>query len=919
MYRLVYFKGVNVIGFQSGLGRKTVEIDLHDVYNEYNIISVIGANGSGKSTFISLIHPMPYPSDGRKNFIIKGKEGTLIREYISDTGVTMVSRCIYRPKGKDSDGHVASCFLKMIKPDGEETELNPNGNVTSYLSLLYNYFGINKEYINFASYTNTVASIVRMTDTERKHSIGTLVPNTKRFGVAYDIINSKYRELRTLIQNLSQKILNLRDEESLTSDLKRITEEVREYTEERENALKRLAKAEGRLKELTHDIPISELEHEYNKMLLRINTNTEEIDELKEQIFELYDQLGIEHTPDSIAYSDIDRIPSIIMKYEKKAMSSEMNAQSYKARVKDLKEKLSVCENNISEVAATAYSIQTQDINELRATKALYLHQISEMAYDKHKEEYKDLLYNELLMVSRICASIDRMVQDLYTEYGQLVTEFFGADDRSGFISTTESDITKLTARIETNSMKRDQIYRNMIEKEQYRKFQNILDQRPKSCTIDSCPFISNALHWAGVVDEITDLKKQLADVDVELERDNRDTNSLQQRMMLVSSASVLMSTITDNINLIRKYLPKVTDESVIFKAIANGSWTTVLDIIYLKELAAVLSEKELYLKIVNTLIPEVDHEISLAEAYGSNHDLLMSQLDRLKEERKMLEDELDELDMHSTISIDRYGYYTKRKDQWTTLYDAIQRIQRLMENQRDAMEQATVESKRLETINELYGKSSEQKHLIKALDEQIEMRIPTREKIKYDLDALSRLKEEKCMVESQFIIIDILRSITAPGKGIRKELIAIYLNDIYVIANQLLLDTFDGKLYLKEFLVTDDSFIIPYVYNGTESPDISMASSSQQATITSAISLAILSKLIDKYGIYTADEIDNTLNSKNKSEFIHIMASQMKYVGITQSFIITQSPEYYVPYNPLFIIFPGGEVDEKSVDCIHV
>lgn len=186
-------------------------------------------------------------------------------------------------------------------------------------------------------------------------------------------------------------------------------------------------------------------------------------------------------------------------------------------------------------------------------------------------------------------------------------------------------------------------------------------------------------------------------------------------------------------------------------------------------------------------------------------------------------------------------------------------------------------------------------------------------------MDAVRRLKIEHLEIEREFTVINIIRSLVTPGKGIRRELIDIYMYDICTIANQLLLNTFDGKLYLKEFMITDKEFIIPYVYNGAEGSDISFASAAQKSTIASAINLAILSKLVSKYGIYTGDEQDGPLNPKNKREFIPFLLSQMRYVGIIQAFIISQEPNYYEPYDVGVVCFPGGEVSGSNTDVIYV
>src|SRR5699024_8131883 len=97
MYKLVYFKATNIIGFMSGLSRKTVEIDLSK-FQDKDLIIIFGDNASGKSTFLSLIHPWHLPTDGRTKFVIPGKEGTILRTYISEDNIRISTKCIYSPK-----------------------------------------------------------------------------------------------------------------------------------------------------------------------------------------------------------------------------------------------------------------------------------------------------------------------------------------------------------------------------------------------------------------------------------------------------------------------------------------------------------------------------------------------------------------------------------------------------------------------------------------------------------------------------------------------------------------------------------------------------------------------------------------------------------------------------------------------------
>lgn len=917
MYKLARIKITNAKGIMSGLGRKTLELDLTPFLDK-DIILVTGDNASGKSTLVSLIHPWIAPSDGRTKFIIPGKEGTIIREYVGDGGMTMISKCIYTPK-KDG-GHNTKCYLEMVAPGADPVELNPNGNVSSYISLLYTYFGINKDYLSFASYNNEVSTIVKQTDQERKNSVGTMVPNIHRFTVGYDIVNDKYKGLRNVIRNVSQRILSLRDEQSLESDFHRLTRELQSYTDEREERIKKLAKIEGRLKELTNGDDIKHMIDRYNHMVASLATFDGDIDRVFNRLMKLYDKLGIEPDSDStINFAGIDKVPSYIMKYEKKISAAESSIQGNTTRINQLRKEINQTDATIAETESALYSIQTQDIDELKKTRKQYMDQLDSLRYTKNKEKFDGMSYDEAISFSRVVVMIDQMIRALYDEYGEVLSQYFRDSDWKTYESRAMEEMTHLTATLQSTSAKRDQLYMQIAEKNQYKELQSILEQRPKTCTIDSCPFIAKALKYRGIADEIAELTTQYQDACITIANTSETCADTEKRLAVHTDAQKLVQYLSVNMNLIQKYF-KVDDISIVYKAIANGTWDSILNVMTLKDIAAILSEKELYLTITMQRIPEIDHAIQLAQAYGTNREILSQQLERLQHTRKVLKDELGEYRMHVGISTTQRDRYEKTLGLWREVSENIDTYRRLIVEQLETRNNVDAQDAKIQKIKELLDKRNEQEHLIGELNDLIRSRTPQREQVKLDLDAVRRLKIEKLEVERDFTVTEVIRNIVAPGKGIQKELINIYMYEIYQVANDLLLNTFDGKLYLKEFLITDKEFTIPYVFNGSESPDISFASSAQQAMIASAINLAILSKMVDKYGICTLDELDGPLNPKNKAASIEILTKQMRYVGIAQSFIITQEPRYYEPYADVGVIcFPGGEVNGKELDVIYV
>ncbi|MDE6040121.1 MAG: hypothetical protein K2F99_00950, partial [Muribaculaceae bacterium] len=266
---------------KAGLSKKTITIDLTD-FSDKECIVCFGANGTGKSTFLSFVHPTAWPSNGRRKIVVPGKEGLLIRKYTDNDGTVITTKIVYRPK-KDG-GHTPSCFFEIEKPGCDPVELNDTGNITSYDILLDEYFGVNKDFITYATYSNEVASIVRMTDGDRKNSIGTLVPNTRRFSHGYMIVSDKYKEMRTTIRNISQKITALRDEDSMESDLKRLTKEMRELTGEREDCIQKAGKLDGRLKEISGGKKVDEMLDEYSQLLARDASQSKELSDIMHRI-----------------------------------------------------------------------------------------------------------------------------------------------------------------------------------------------------------------------------------------------------------------------------------------------------------------------------------------------------------------------------------------------------------------------------------------------------------------------------------------------------------------------------------------------------------------------------------------------------------------------------------------------------------
>ena len=918
MYRLIRFKATNLCGFLSGLNKKTVDIDLTPVYDK-DVIAVLGENGSGKSTFLSLIHPVHTPSDKRTKFIAEGKEGSIIREYVNVDGSRIVTKAIYTPK---KDGHTAKLYFKVINPDGEENELNPSGNVSSYNELLYTYMGVNKDYVSFASYNDLVRGIVDMTDTERKLNVSSLIPNTSRFETAYNIINDKYRDLRTTIRNISQKIAQLSDKDELEARVVRLADAVAASRRERDRALKKAAKLEGQLKAMTGGKSADELSKQskkkYDKVLEIYSSMMADIRTLKNLVYDL-GKFDSKDLSELIRFANklCEKIPDLEVKYAKAIAEDEQyhsSSASYQKQINEL-------ENDLTELQASLFSLRTQDVDDLKQVRSDLQSRIKRMEYyDPEHDVYEDMTFEHANTLANQLDLVFRSAQGLSDRYGEIFSDYFNGG------TLTSSLLENAVSYYDRENALKDELDRlstEIAEKEQYRKLQYILEKRPANCVDDSCPFIANALQWNLVKPELDRLHEQYQKAQAEY----RDAVNKSANAKLAEAFNAEKEAFEE---LIKQFAPDVDKYTLgkyplfeTVKLLSKGDAKLYYDTLdLLKRIAAILSEKSLYLDIVNVQLPKINATIELAENSQISRAMIERQIQQKNDKLSAIRDEC----IYSEMSIGIIADVKKRTADKLEKLKKLREVARSAEDRSREFSSTEKEYKDLadvvEKISDIKAEIEDYKDAVRKCDKEIAEYEPALDKTRYMLRQLGVLKLEEAERTHKFMVVDIMRSIVMPGKGLWKEAIDIYMSEINAIANQVLQNTFGGALMLEPFELTDKSFIMPYTYNGSTGPDISFASSSQRATVATAISMAIISKMVDKYSTITLDEFDATLSPANKEVITEVLVNSMKILGIGTAYVITHNPENYekAAVNTGYLLFPGGKISgKKDKDYVEI
>ncbi len=918
MYRLIRFKATNLCGFVSGLGKKTVDIDLSGVYNK-DVVAVLGENGTGKSTFLSMIHPLHTPSDKRTKFIVEGKEGSITREYLGEDMTRIVTKALYTPK---KDGHTAKLYFTVIKEGEDPIELNPSGNVTSYNEILYTYMGVNKDYVAFASYNDLVRGIVDMTDTERKLNVSSLIPNTKRFETTYNIINDKYRDLRNTIRNISSKITQLASKDELEERVKRLADGLSEARAERDKALKKSSKLEGQLKAITGGKSADELTRDsrsqYNEMLATYSSMMGAVNELKDLVLEL-GKYSSENLSDLLDVGDklCDKIPALEVKYAKTVAEKEL----YETKRKNFVSQKNELETRLDELQASLFSLRTQDVKELQDIKAELEHKLKSMAYyDPNESKYDNLSFEYVNSLANNLSILFNMSQVLLEQYGDIYDTYFSNYNK--FVEVFDRH-DSVVVRANELQAEIDRIYTEIADKEQYRRLQYILEKRPSNCVDDNCPFIANALQWNTIKPELEHLQTEYQKKKEELAEVNKELNSWD----LYRGFERDVSQINDFMERIGHDVYQYTDGKyavdTIVRELAKGDpskYNACQD--YLKTVAAILSEKAMYNDIVNVQLPKVDAAIELAENSQQSKDRIVREMTRLNDKLVDLNDDAMYADMSIVIVDDVQKRTVQKLDKLKRLRSVIKIADTKSREFADQEKEYNKTAGAVEEIASIKNDIDSYKEIIRECDEKIKEFEPALDRTRYMLRQLGMLKLEEATENHRFMVVDIMRSIISPGKGIWKEAIDIYMSEINLIANQVLKNTFGGDLLLEPFELTDKSFFMPYVFNGNRGPDISFASSSQRATVATAISMAIISKMVDKYSTITLDEFDATLSPANKEIITEVLVNSMRLLGIGTAYVITHNPENYekAAVDVGYIVFPGGKLSgKKNKDYVEV
>ena len=895
MINLTRLKLVNFIGVYLGTGLTEFEIDRSRSSN--NIILIIGDNGSGKTSIISELTPLPLEHFGSRNEsrIIKDKVGVKELDFLVDNFIEYKIKIVYDPT------KTTKCFIKKIV-DGKEIDLNPNGNVSSYMEILEHELHMKKNYTNvgYLAGSGKNKNFVAMSPTERNNYISEWMPEISEFLDAFKISSKILTKLKKEIESYNKQIGNM-STINYELELNYIDSNINNLT----NSLKQV---ESELIQL----------ETYQEQIKSNVRDYRELDVLKNKFINNSNILR-------------KRFDSFVHKYRsiiEWENGSRMDIKELNTRLDKVKQKLSHVEETISFISSELISNQSllsddeklsdTDINTILVTIEQN-ESILESLYEsiKEYEERYSIPDEDLIQFNKLYNELTMFIDNLDSKFIHMnnyisMDTIQSMDNLEKSTVSTIENISRIKSLIDDVNNKLTFVNNEIYKYEHGNIDTQILMKRPDFCKNSSCGVIEELMKYLNPHENLKELYDRSKELQSDLIRFSDEKDKYEQQLREYKEGMNLYKDTIDylyrNNDLISK-LPNIIiemltkDPSQIYTSM-NTLRTTIKDIYeyashIIKEQELVQSNKDLEslkkrLTTNNQIQDKIDKLNNDYAARMLEKKDLVTELTKLNEDIELCNNfesiiavrnaEMNDYE-NDRINLEKMKNALKIFNKSTYIYNSN-------ENRKKQLAQ-----KKMEIESELLSLRNKR-------DEMTTFYISKRQ--------IEKMRSE---VEDQFNRVNILNKIWSPKVGYPSLKIAGFLNDLTIKTNTDMENMWGTDLRIKEFNINASDFSIVIDRDGIEVKDASLCSQGETETINAAISFSIIESNVENggYDVLRLDEVDGPLDETRRVKFIDMIQTRINELGCDSCFIITHNGEFEdIPCD--IIMLKGAKIHESKL-----
>lgn len=856
-------------------GKKEIYIDFTKCIHKTTLI--IGPNGSGKSTIINALQPLPESA----SLYIDGEEGEKILEYFCDD-IIYVLRIVYPVNGYRKRVQTKA-FIKKIMSDGTEFELNPNGNIGSYKDALYTEFKLDANFVSLSKLSMEDRGIVERAPNERKKYFGSMLEEVQVYNDINKAITKRSSVYKSMINSITAKIDNIGDREILNHELLSVENNMKNLQESIDYFTKIIADNESMIRVLDPD---GSIQQNYAKLCTEQRRLESSINDVK-----------IPLTRFSNKYPDTNSAALRIEEVEKAIQEIDMSISLNKDRLSDYlaskEEDYSVIKAKQQKLDSLKSDFVVEDlktrIEELKLNIQRYLdifNKIGIVDFNITKDEYiiglntlKQL--QDMVITMRSFATQESILKSIEaircnTSVSNLKKKI---DDRLDGLNKQKETLNNQLS-----------FYRGLLSTT------DILSKRPSTCVDDTCPFIKNAVESLNQQpkENIERIEMELDQLEKRIRETINEKNDIDIMVETYQYIDRILRTIQNNSSILSK-LPNGDIFGNIDKfldSLINGSNFSEINSLY--QYMQYSNVFELY-KNEKEELTKLEYEYKLHENKIDIIEEIGKELESLYEKIKDIDIKIEEY--HSTLSSLSQQKMAMEKELQNIssvkdLYEKLKELEERLEMVNNQITQSMINMNQIQnnikTINTANENLMANKSDIKPLQDR-------RDSIKFKLQQLEEYEKELDTFNQKYNIIEMIKKYSSPTKGgIQMIFMKLYMGKTLELTNILISYFFQGELQLLPYVINENEFRIPCknINSSVINDDISSCSSAEKSMISMILSFALLRQCSTKYNILMMDEMDATLDQRNRANFIKVVDEIMEKLDVENCILISHSSE---------------------------
>ena len=445
--------------------------DLHiDNLDTADIITLSGANGSGKSFFINTLHPWPTSSRYVKNYsIIEGREGYKKIIFQKNNGDLVEVMHEYMPK---KNTHSCKSYINIIR-NGVRQELNPTGHSEVFKEMVKKHLNFDNNVFEVSCISFKTNGITSSSSVNRKKIMETTLKldGLKSIKKKAGEVNSTYNATARLLEQQKIKILTQHDAVTIEKDID-------EYQ-------RTVDSNEKQLRELLSSTP--KLEEEY-----------QELDSISEH------DKGIALTVGKIlkALGNNKTLNSEFFKYK-----------NYKIEIPSQEKELQEISNKLKRINDFNELVAQLDQEEERVKETKKRHKLNKDECMKYftisKDDYRNSAkLSEIITELKIAVSMIRQMAELIRSCPVVYT----TDSIIDLLDKKQTNMQRIT-----NFISKFDMYQSMTDGNEYTV--------PYASNCDSCTVYDKFVKSSQFV---KDNSKQYKDIKMNIGEENREINTIQ-------------------------------------------------------------------------------------------------------------------------------------------------------------------------------------------------------------------------------------------------------------------------------------------------------------------------------------------------------------------------------------------------------